>query len=191
MSLKTLFPLILLLFSATCGRCQQPGSDAAAQPPNALLRDAVALLGEQQRIGNQLIALLDDPQQPIEVRLAAADLLGRMQYLPAVETLIRHIELPIPNYEGFRDNPTITRPLMGALGKFGDAAVPQIVDTYVKSRNTDARYLLIRSLKESQSAPTAIRYANGLAAAKTATEFDKERARYLVEMLGGPPRKER
>ncbi|PQO26660.1 HEAT repeat domain-containing protein [Blastopirellula marina] len=191
MCLKPLFPLVLLLISATYGNCQQPGADAAADPPNVLFRDAEALLGEQQRIGNRLIALLDDPQQPIEVRLAAADLLGRMQYLPAVETLIRHIELQIPKYEGIRDNPTITRPLMGALGKFGDAAVPQIVDTYVKSRNTDVRYLLVRSLKESKSAPTAIRYASGLAAAKTETELDKQWARYLVEMLGGPPRKER
>ncbi|PQO45091.1 hypothetical protein C5Y93_16285 [Blastopirellula marina] len=41
------------------------------------------------------------------------------------------------------------------------------------------------------SAPTAIRYASGLAAAETETELDKQRARYLIEMLGGTPRHKR
>lgn len=51
MCLKPLFPLVLLLISATYGNCQQPGADAAADPPNVLFRDAEALLGAN---GNSL-----------------------------------------------------------------------------------------------------------------------------------------
>ncbi|PQO46700.1 HEAT repeat domain-containing protein [Blastopirellula marina] len=186
-----LYPHVILALAfifvcTTQGICQDDGTGLTSNDlRESYLADAEALTLTQKKVGDHLISMLDDPACPIQQRLQAGALLGRMKYLPAIDALIRNIELKIPQYDGIRDNPSITRPIVRALAMYGDIAAPQIVIAFSKSHSSDARYLLARSLREAKSTETAIQYARGFTAPENGTELEMERARYLIVVLTG------
>ena len=161
---------------------QNPG------PPPKPLPEFVAAEKELKAIdelGPQLMKLLTDEKPPkdvwlypLENRHAAAIWLGKLRYQPAIPMLIKYIETEGPAYD---DGPTY--PCTDALAKYGDAAVPALVDAFLSDdgRSGGREHCIYSSIAES-SQPTARTYARGRAAENSDPEF-KKRVEYFLNKI--------
>ncbi len=92
---------------------------------------AKKLVKERNRLGKKFIKVFVDKKQPMALRHNATFMLGKLQYFPAIDTLILHV-----NEVG---NPDITSEIpeqtpVSALYAFGFGASPQVVDYVLKGR---------------------------------------------------------
>jgi hypothetical protein len=139
--------------------------------------EAERLAAQRDELGAKLNALLDDADASIHARLRAATLLGELQYAPAIPTLIRHRDVT----PRIADIPPVTF----ALGQYGDAAVPQIVETFLNeelfvspvgvSRGRHS-FRLYGAIMVGNTFDTVLTYARGIAATE---HDDAELARKL------------
>jgi hypothetical protein len=162
--------VILLLGMA---RLQDKDKNQNQEQPmeaEALCAKAETLIRERDQLGVQLDAVLADEDSPLEVRIRAAQLLGRLQYSPAIPTLIRYAHL----YPLFVRE-LIPPPVGGALADYGDAAVPQIVEAVLEENRSlisggvqSGRSLLTfyLALRSGGTMETARTYALGIAATR-------------------------
>ena len=162
-------------------RAQRP--QKTPPPPLPEFVEAEQALKAVEAVGPRLMKLLADEKRPkefrehpLENRHEAALWLGKLHYHPAIPMLIQYVDTPGPS-EG--DGPTY--PCRDALDMMGDAAVPAIVDAFMKADNQELEFCLYTAIA-SKSQPTARTYAKGLAAQNPAPEF-QERIRILSNKI--------
>lgn len=136
------------------------------------------IINEFDVVGASLVKIVDNSKQPLDDRLAAIELLGEMRYLPAIPSLIRQLDLRPHLSSEARPSPATV-----ALGRFGDAIVPSIVEEYVQHKKGrmgllgPERYLVILSKAGTLSAARI--YAKG----KLNEASDAETRLYLQNFL--------
>lgn len=149
-----------------------------AAPPAATtevpeLREGAELIDRVGRTAPKLEQILKDAKQPAAVRLKAARLLGQLRYAPAIPTLIQHIALTETG-KFVEDGPEYL--CADALGLYGDAAVPLVVDAYLKTDQDDQseedRFL--SAIRAGKTGKVAIAYTKGLAPAKPDPAFEQK-----------------
>ena len=162
-------------------RAQLP--QKAAPPPLPEFVEAEQALKAVDAVGPRLMKLLADEKRPKEIRLyplenrhEAAIWLGKLHYHPAIPMLIQYVDTAGPSYD---DGPTY--PCRDALQMMGDAAVPAIVDAYLKADNQRLELCLYTAIA-SKSRPAARTYAKGLATENPAPEF-QERVKLLLNAI--------
>jgi hypothetical protein len=134
-----------------------------------LFEEATIRADQRDRLGAELHKVLADENASPGDRIRAARLLGRLQYLPAIPTIIRYADLS-PLLGG------LSRPRVGhALKDYGDAAVPQIVEAVLQENRSlisggvqSGRSLLTfyLALRSGGTMETARTYALGIAATR-------------------------
>ena len=169
----TLFGIFLMVSAPTFGQGPQKPT------PFPEFVDAEGVGKARDTVGPKLIAILADEKRPAEVRLEAAMLLGKLQYAPAIPTLIQFITMEKPVVVA-RDGPEF--PCRDALQLFGDAAVPSLVDAFVAvtGRGQDRLHCLYMAIT-LKSRPAARTYAKGLATQNPDPEF-QERIEYFLHL---------
>jgi hypothetical protein len=91
-----------------------------------LFEEATIRADQRDRLGAELQKVLAAENASPGDRIRAARLLGRLQYLPAIPTIIRYVDVR-PLVAG------TSRASVGmALSDYGEAAVPQIVEACLK-----------------------------------------------------------
>lgn len=133
-------------------------------------------------LGKEMLAILNDETQAPENRVQAARLLGEMRYLDAIPHLIRHRSIrPRIIFDSGDAFPVHT-----ALAKFGDAAVPALIQDYLHEersptwRSSKESYLGI--LKRGNALRAARVYAKGLLA-EAGTHEKKHSIQKLVTRI--------
>jgi hypothetical protein len=170
-----LWPMLLawLFYDVSFGSLDEPDA------PEILFASAERLATEQEGLGARLEALLAGEHRDRRDRLRAAKALGALRYVPAIPTLIRHIEL-----RG-RWSEVRFSPVGEALARYGDVAVPALVRSYLKEDvtfNGSVRaHLILYTFREGKTVATARTYALGMAAEGDAAM--KERVEWFVEEL--------
>jgi len=91
-----------------------------------LFEEAQRLALRRDQLSAQLDALLADGGQSVYERIRAARFLGRLQYLPAIPTLIKYVDLMPPE-----SSETLPPPAAESLAHYGDAAIPPVVRAYL------------------------------------------------------------
>ena len=135
-----------------------------------------------ESVGPKLIALLDDVKRPASQRLEASLWLGKLRYMHAIPTLIKHITLIDPNAIVSGDPPDSVQ---DALIDFGDAAVPSIVDA-IMADNEEGQHRLfcLSTAIAHKSQPAAWTYAKGLEATNpNPDKMFKSRMAYLMQFI--------
>ncbi len=162
------------------GLLRNPGPPPAPLPEFVAAEKELKALDE---VAAQLMKLLADEKRPrdvwlhpLENRHEAARWLGKLHYLPAIPLLIKYVDTQGPSYD---DGPTY--PCRDALEMFGDAAVPAIVDAYLKA-DTQRRELCLYTSIALNSQPVAWTYAKGLAAQNPDPDF-QERIKLLLDAI--------
>ena len=171
----------LLLVASGLLRAQLP--QKTPPPPLPEFVEAEQTLKALDAVGPRLMKLLADEKRPKEIRLypqenrhEAAIWLGKLHYTPAIPMLIQYVETSGPEYG---DGPTY--PCRDALQMFGDAAVPALVDAYLKADSRRLELCLYTAIA-SKSQPAARTYAKGLATQNPAPEF-QERVKILLNAI--------
>ena len=144
------------------------------------------MITARDTVGPKLLAILADEKRPAEVRLEAAILLGKLQYAPAIPTLIQFITMEKPVAVA-RDGPEF--PCQEALTLYGDAAVPSLVDAFmaVTGRGqTRENHLYMAIALKSQ--PVARTYAKGLATQNPDPKFQNRVEFFLNKIKPDMPR---
>lgn len=164
-----------------------------ASDEGALFDDGDKVVQLRDELSAQLEAVLADETSPgsqgpsVEERYRAAELLGRLQYTPAIPTLIRHVDLlPVAFSE-----PPLPR-VADALALYGDAAVPQIVDACLKEdlfviaggiRANRGLFPLYYAIRKGETFETARTYARGIAAGIPDDAELAQKVRTFLEQL--------
>ena len=155
-----------------------------APPPPPEFAEANAALKSLEDVGPKLIQILADENRPNSVRVQAAIWLGKLRYTPAIPTLIRYITMEMPN-QVTSDGPEY--PCSDALELFGDAAVPALVDAYLKADNDRLELCLFTAISR-KSQPAARTYAKGLAVQNPDPMFQVRVKRLLDDIKPDVPR---
>ncbi len=162
------------------GLLSNPGPPPPPLPEFVTAEKEMKALDE---VGARLMKLLADEKRPkdvwlhpLENRHEAARWLGKLHYLPAIPLLIKYVDTEGPSYD---DGPTF--PCSDALEMFGDAAVPAIVDAYLKA-DTQRREYCLHTAIALKSRPVALIYATGLAAQNPDPDF-QERIKLLLNAI--------
>src|SRR5262245_16559411 len=114
---------------------------AASEPPvPSLFTRTEKLITEREQLGDELIKVVENSDQPIKYRHQAMLLLGWMQYAPAIPILIEHIQLSDPDYVSSEPRPDLEYPAIQALADFGNSAVPQILEAAITTRDQQDIY---------------------------------------------------
>lgn len=159
---------------------QEPGEVPTQRDAKSVMTEAQELALGRERIGKRLMAVVADPEQPVVERQEAARLLGKLQYAPAIEVLIRHVDLVDPLYFSSEPRPDLQYPLMMALAAYGNAAVPQIVDHVASERNQLRRSLFFLCIHyHGKTTDVALRYLRGM---KLEIEMDPMKTQNLESL---------
>jgi hypothetical protein len=150
-----------LVASSLTAQQATTGSQVQRDKEDAM-NEAEQLVLTQERIGKRLMAIVADPEKPVPERHEAARLLGKLQYLPAIAVLIRHVDLADPSYESSEERPDLQYPVTVAIAAYGSAAVPHIVDAFVAEREHLRQLLLFLSIRYGKTTDVALRYLRGL-----------------------------
>jgi hypothetical protein len=81
--------------------------------------------------------------------------------MPAIDLLVQHVNLTDPAYVSSEPRPDLQCPLMVALAAFGNAAVPQIVETFLAERNQQRQSMLFYAIRIGKTTDVALRYLRG------------------------------
>jgi len=92
-----------------------------------LYRQGQRAIRENQLLAPRLLAILENEKESTDHRVAAGQILSEMRYLPAIPALVRNIHL-MPTVA----SESTAAPLHIALGRFGNAAIPPIIDEIMK-----------------------------------------------------------
>lgn len=168
--------------SRNTGKSQRPSISVSEE-----WREMVFLVGDgitrdQQMIGESLMKILDNEELSAAERIRAAELLGSLRYQPAIPLLIKHIRLTPPiRTEAILEIPS-------ALGNYGNAVIPHLVEAYVNQKSDDSSASRDRdnAFKYAITSTNAIRtakiYAKGLAIETNDLE-KQQRIKKLLEYL--------
>lgn len=157
------------------------GQDKPKELSCTLNARADRLIADRETIGSDLVAILADEQAQVLSRLQAADRLGKLQYLPAIPALVRYIDLTPRHFE------VGPPPAARALAIYGDAAMPALVQEYLKVGITYTftgfrrQHAILYAIGEGKTAETAQTYARGIAAKGDAAM--RERVEWFLEEL--------
>ena len=159
--LVTLSILLITVHGSAQGPIRPNVPPQVVVPPE--FAEVATLVTTVDEEGAKLITILIDVKRPKSVREDAARWLGKLRYTPAIPALIQHITLYDPDGPA-EDGPVF--PCRDALQMYGDAAVPLLVDAYMKADyepGTDRERCLVGAIAR-KSMPVAWTYAKGLAA---------------------------
>lgn len=158
MSIRKPAVVSLLLCLAAAGWLAADPAEPEAPP---IMNEAEDLIAARERIGKELIIVVADSDRPVPERHEAATLLGQLQYPPAIDALIQHVDLVDPASEVSEVRIDLARPIPLALADYGNAATPQIVDAYLAERDQGRRHLLYFAIQRGNTADVALRYLRG------------------------------
>jgi hypothetical protein len=160
-----------------------------------VVKEAKKLIVTRERVGKELIAIVDDVNHSVDElirsimeRLEAARLLGKLQYQPAIDVLIRHVDLADPTYVASESRLDRAYPITLALANYGPAAIPKVVDSCLLERNGARRFLLRLSIRladqgrNGENISIALRYVRGI---EPPDEKDSLRRQNLEEIEKG------
>lgn len=178
----TIVPIFMLssylatFHQSTAFAQNEPGSEAIAKEAENLIR-------ARKRVGEQLTITVDSSDLPIKNRQAAARLLGELQYIPALDDLIRNVDLVDPAHKSLEERPDLAYPVTTALAAFGNAAVPQIVDAYLAERNQQRQMLFAYAIRFGRTTDVALRYLRGTEPPRDDDWLKKQNIEALKEQL--------
>ena len=155
-----------------------PSTGKRSEPPDSSKSDDTdqieSVIQQYERLGNKLIAILADEEEPTKLRSDAARTFGRMKYVPAIQTLIQQLTLVDPTRHSTGDD---LEPLVCllALIEYGNLAVPNVVGAYLAEpdpikhttrREDQRRHLLLILIRREKKVSNI--YFQGLVATKDA-----------------------
>ena len=168
--------LFIVFLSSLPQTGAQQDSDAQADKTSVatLFEDSRRIAQQIDIVGPKLIEVLDDQTASITDRLQAATLLGHLNYRPGIPVLIKHV--------GLFDKFKITRDegpdydCMLSLVKYGEAAVPAVVDAFLATSPDDQtqEYLLKSIVSTGKLGKIALPYCKGRAPEKPNPAFDRK-----------------
>ena len=165
---------ILGIVVLTSGLWAQGPQKKLPAPPEFAVANTV--LKSLDDVGSKLIDILADAKRPKAIRLEAAEWLGKLRYAPAIPKLIQYVDL-VDTAQFTSDGPEY--PCRDALQMMGDAAVPSLVDAFLKTDSQRLELCLFTGIAR-KSQPAARTYAKGLATQNPAPEI-QERVRILLD----------
>ncbi|MCX7420977.1 MAG: hypothetical protein NT013_15755 [Planctomycetia bacterium] len=161
-------------------------------PANRAVFDSVKMVKEQYNaLGKQLVAIVSDTKQRAEDRSEAVRSLVDLKYVPAIEVLIKHIDLVDPTVTSISGAFIQNRPCALALIEFGAIAHSQIISAYLAEPDPverssgvkdQRRYLLRCAIGSRASLQVADVYFQGLVA-KRDPRISAAKKRHWENML--------
>ncbi len=128
---------------------------------NEILQLTESLTQHYDQIGKYWMNVLDDEDNDNASRVKATKALGQMKYNPAIPVLIKHIRLHDDSILGYTES-GIDFPASQALGQYGNAAVPQIVNAYLDDKDRKLSYDYLGSIWAGRTMAFAKTYLLGL-----------------------------
>jgi len=130
-----------------------------------------SVLKQYENLGKKYNAILADENQATDVRGHAADFLGKMKFIPAIPTLIRHLTLADSTRFVTGDD-LESLVCFHALLKYGDLIIPSVINAYLAepdpieniSRKEDERRQLLLIVIRAGDQKNAEIYFRGLVA---------------------------
>jgi hypothetical protein len=169
------------------------------KPPDNLPKNVEAnagqvdqLVAQRDKLGTNLLRVLQDTNVPSQERGQAARALGKLGYKPAIPVLIKLIELEDwPPDKPILELPSIREmcPCVAALQDFGIEPVPQLLDAYLSEANSRRRSLIGASFAEERVV-AVINYVRGAYASAKEGPSKKRLAELLRDLATVDPRKE-
>jgi hypothetical protein len=155
------------VFVCTLAAATASGQQARIRPESeqdslCVLKEAEDLASAREQMGQRLTAVFADSELPVAERLHAARLLGDLHYVPAIDVLIRHVDLVDPSVDASKSNPRLTHPVTTALAAYRNAAVPRLVDAFLEERNRRKQDLLHRAIQYGKTTDFARSYLRGI-----------------------------
>ena len=163
----------------------EEGTKATPDDPateQKILKDSAFVTEHYEEIGQYWMKLLDDDKALNKRRAYAAKVLGQVRYLPAIPVLIKHIrfmEFTGDVYSDGEDGLVVQQ----ALGKYGNAAVPAIIDAYLDDPDDRKRSALKNTIYSGETQKVAMTYLYGLQAQHDKRLTD-DQVQYFRERFG-------
>ncbi len=104
----------------------------------------------------------------------AANFLGILKYPPAIPILIKHVELVSIGIGYTEGDPDANHVVKRALGEYGNAAVPAVIEAYLDTADSNRRAFLQGAIESGRTHKFASTYLDGLHAQGDKRVTDKD-----------------
>jgi|GEM_PF-6846686 len=157
--MKTNLILFSLIFFCLWG--SEPAHPAEGEISDQI-KQADQIAQNQEQIGKNLLAVLSDEKSPEKLKVECAVALGKLRYTPALPKLIELLEVVRSRQGRSATDIELIYPCFSALKDYETAAVPSLVEAYIRETGKKRESLLWFAMRNEKSKKTAIIYAKGL-----------------------------
>lgn len=133
----------------------------------ATLSEGAEAANLRRQVADELLVILANADAPREDRLRAAKVLGQLRYAPAIDELIREIDLSTFVVNGRIEQ---GHPIILALADCGHGAVPPVIDAALVERDGSRRLYYRLAISLGRMEEPASKYFRGI---ETPPEADK------------------